>query len=272
MELNASINTFHKGLNLDSDISVLDSNTLRYAENIRLVANGEGTSAVAQNSDYIQKCNFKLPSTVEKVLGTVETKYSKYVADQLTVADCAVIFTKNSQNSSYTNSIYRIDFNESTNDSICVIAEGNFGWEDTLSLVSNYESFDVSNVYVADGKNTLRVINIAKTYENTDEAIFDMFPSVTTLPLEFKEYVSGNLKAGKVQYAYQLFNLHGTHSTISPLSDIIPVSATMGKTSSNEVKGSTINTTTSLGIKLSAEFINNGFDRIRIYRIHYETV
>jgi hypothetical protein len=47
MELNASINTFHKGLNLDSDISVLDSNTLRYAENIRLVANGEGTSAVA---------------------------------------------------------------------------------------------------------------------------------------------------------------------------------------------------------------------------------
>ena len=46
----------------------------------------------------------------------------------------------------------------------------------------------------------------------------------------------------------------------------------MGKTSSNEVKGSTINTTTSLGIKLSAEFINNGFDRIRIYRIHYETV
>ena len=272
MELNASINTFHKGLNLDSDISVLDSNTLRYAENIRLVANGEGTSAVAQNSDYIQKCNFKLPSTVEKVLGTVETKYSKYVADQLIVADCAVIFTKNSKNSSYTNSIYRIDFNELVNDSVCVIAEGNFGWEDTLSLVSNYESFDVSNVYVADGKNTLRVINIAKTYENTDEAIFDMFPSVTTLPLEFKEYVSGNLKAGKVQYAYQLFNLHGTHSTISPLSDIIPVSATMNKTSSNEVKGSTINTTTSLGIKLSAEFINNGFDRIRIYRIHYETV
>ena len=269
MELNASINTFHKGLNLDSDISVLDSNTLRYAENIRLVANGEGTSAVAQNSDYIQKCNFKLPSTVEKVLGTVETKYSKYVADQLTVADCAVIFTKNSQNSSYTNSIYRIDFNESVNDSVCVIAEGNFGWEDTLSLVSNYESFDVSNVYVADGKNALRVVNIAETYSETDDTVFDMFPTVNLSPFKFEGFTVGNLKAGKVQYTYQLFNEHGTSGALSPLSGIISISSTINNDSSKNTKGSQPNKITQLGINLQTTFVNNGFDRARIYRISY---
>jgi hypothetical protein len=45
MELNANVNTFYKGLDLDSDISILDKSTIRYAENIKLITNKNGTTA-----------------------------------------------------------------------------------------------------------------------------------------------------------------------------------------------------------------------------------
>ena len=60
MEINSNINVFYKGLDLDTDVSALKKDSIRYAQNIRLIANDEGTSAIAQNSDYIQKYNINI--------------------------------------------------------------------------------------------------------------------------------------------------------------------------------------------------------------------
>lgn len=46
MELNSQINTFAKGLDMDTDISMLPEGKYRYAENIRLVTNAGGTTGV----------------------------------------------------------------------------------------------------------------------------------------------------------------------------------------------------------------------------------
>ena len=47
MEINSNINVFYKGLDLDTDVSALKKDSIRYAQNIRLIANDEGTSAIA---------------------------------------------------------------------------------------------------------------------------------------------------------------------------------------------------------------------------------
>ena len=280
MELNSSVNTFHKGLNLDSDISVLDNNTIRYAENIRLVANSDGTSAVAQNSDYIQKYNFQLPIGTIEVLGVVETKYCECENDVCgEPQDCAVVFVKEEvivtegEPNDFINKIYRITFDENAEQHLTIIAEGDFGWKNKLSLVANFESCNVSNVYVADGEHPLRVINVAETYRKwINDTVFDMFPAVTLSPFSFEGFATGNLGIGKVQYAYQLFSEHGTSSALSPLGTTIPISTTIDKNTSVSTKGSALKEISRLGTNLRAVFVNNGFDRLRVYRIHYDVV
>lgn len=179
MELNASINTFYKGLDLDSDISVLDKNAIRYAENVRLTANSEGTSAVAQNSDYIQKYNINLPSEVSKIIGVVESKYCHCENGVCgTPRDCAVVFTQNIEDDVVKNGVYCVDFNDDAEHTVRTIITGDFGWNERLSLVSNFESCEVSNVYVADGVHNLRVVNIAKEYGDVvNSSVLDSVPN-----------------------------------------------------------------------------------------------
>ena len=44
MELNSNINTFAKGLDMDTDITMLQDGQYCYAENIRLLTNANGTT------------------------------------------------------------------------------------------------------------------------------------------------------------------------------------------------------------------------------------
>lgn len=192
MEINSSINTFHKGMNLDSDVSVLDKNTIRYAQNIRLVTDKEGTSAIAQNSDYIQRYNINLPEG-QTIIGVVEATHCVCSKDVCEPKDCGVIFTKDANG---TNWVYTVDF-ESTR--VTEVISGKFGWNEQLSLVSNFEACDVSIVYIADGVNSIRRLNIAKQYGNVvDPTILDIIPASENDPFEFVNFSTGNIKASKV--------------------------------------------------------------------------
>lgn len=271
MELNANINTFYKGLDLDSDISLLDKNSIRYAENIRLVANTDGTNSVLQNSDYIQKYNDA--SIVDKiVIATKEVKwmYTPFGSDKGEIKDGHLVITKSdvADSNGFKYSIYIVLPELSSR---FTVVEGYFNWSDNLSIVHNYESDTVNKIYIADGVNPVRVINIAKlNQDGSDVSIFDIIPTATMQPLSFAEVTNGNLEAGKFQYAYQFFNEYGNGSTVSPLSDLIPISDTIGGNNQNSVKGSKLNTVTQKGIKLSTTIQNKNFDRIRIYRIFYK--
>lgn len=264
MELNANINSFYKGLNLDADVSVLGNDTIRYAENVRLIANSDGTTSIAQNSDYIQKYNIVLPVD-NIIIGTVEAKYCDCKDDICTIKDCGVIFTKDQNGYNY---VFRIDFD--TEQAVEIIG-GDFKWDERLSLVSNFESCDVSKVYIADGIHHIRILNISKEYGKVDNtSILDVIPDATLNPLTFVELTTGSLPAGKIQYAYQLFTENGTESAISPLSEIIPVSESIDNSDTREVNGSQPNAFTGKGIKLSTTILNNGFSKIRVFRIVYD--
>lgn len=263
MEINANVNTFFKGLNLDQDVSLVQPDSIRYAENIRLTANTNGTSAILQNTSYIQKSQLK-GDILGKVIATCEAKYtsSKNVAP----TDCGVIITDNNG----MNYIYVVNFDTMT---VKRILWGRLGWteENNLSVVSNYEQYNNNNIYIADGVNPLRKINITEVIDTevTDITRFDMLPKANLGVFTCTGLTSGTLKSGTYQYAYQLFQKNGSATAVSSLCTMIPIVNTFCASNSTAVKGQQPDEITGKGIELKTTFLNNHYDYIRIYRISY---
>lgn len=280
MELNVSMNTFKKGMDLDSDVSIIDKDSIRYAENIQIIANQDGTNFAIQNADYIKATRYPAHGlTIDfdtfKILRALPVKYLFKLnqSSEEKEVDAIFILTKekdlNDSNKTLNRGIVLIDYDAGT--VAKSIISGYFGWDDNIKMVYNRESKTQNKVYVVDGKNQLRVINLSVLYGNLldDTSLIDAIPDSTLLPINIIKIINGNLKAGKVQYAYQLFNLRNNESVISPLCELIPISQTIDKSTQNDVFGSTYNTFTGKGVSLKAEFAK-GFEKFRLYRILYE--
>jgi hypothetical protein len=90
-----------------------------------------------------------------------------------------------------------------------------------IVTVLRWESDDNVKLYLTDGINYMRVINIMdsttpSTYDNQNTFIY---PSITFTKPIFIGFGSGNLKAGVIQYCYQLFNKNGAETEVSPLTE-----------------------------------------------------
>lgn len=259
MELNSSVNTFLQGMNLDSDISLLKENQYTYAENIRLLANEDSTTGVLQNRDCLKKFESQING---QILGTTVTRVFK----DNTSVECIVVIT----NDNNINNIYLIYIGDEVECNLFVSAK--IGWTSKVKIVANYESDTVSKIYVADGINQLKMINLNKTYDssklNTDS--FDITPSALLTAPRFIKMIKGNLEVGVVQYAYQLFSKHGAESPMSPVSEPIYIPKQTNNGNSLNTVGGNIGDVSNLGCQIEIQIDQTvEFDTIRIYRIHY---
>lgn len=121
------------------------------------------------------------------------------------------------------------------------------------------------------------MINIAKEY-NTDKSnpitnkyYFDIIPEAVLFPITLNSLTNGQLSSGVVQYCFQLFNKRGTESTVSSLSNLIPLSKDLRNGESKKRYGQLSGESSGLGCVLNIKFNNTGeFDKLRIIRIHYK--
>jgi hypothetical protein len=103
-----------------------------------------------------------------------------------------------------------------------------------LSIVSNYESDQVIKIYFTDGNSAIKQLNIVEDKyvdANTDVVDADGFikntkalditPGAVLTPFKIAGLGVGNLPVGVVQYCYQLFNLRGSETTLSPMSPLV---------------------------------------------------
>jgi hypothetical protein len=72
MELLSQVNTFTAGMDMDTDVIYLKDNQYRYAENIRIVTNDNGTHGVLQNIEPVSEYEEGIPEN-ETVLGVATT-------------------------------------------------------------------------------------------------------------------------------------------------------------------------------------------------------
>ena len=271
MELNNQINTFTKGLDMDTDVTMIQEGKYRYAENIRIMTDAEGTTGLLQNIEYIRQYIGGIDST-ETILGTAVT--SVYDANSNKPKECGIILTKSIKNDKIYNKLYKVTGFESTELISEVITEGRLGISDNVSIVTNYESNRVSNVYICDGNTPIKVINICdndlKDKIISDPTYFDITPGCVLLPFRFEKIINGTLPAGSIQYCYQLFNLNGPETTTSALSEVIPITTYYTEGDTSKIKGQVKGELSNRGCRISAKFKNDGrFNRARIFSIIY---
>lgn len=265
MEQNAQINTFTQGMDMDTDISLLGEGKYRYAENIRLFADSDSSTGALQNIEYIRQYSTGIPQN-ETIIGTSSTRW--YHNDK--VQECGIVVTKQNQGDKIYNKIYVVSDFDSITPTNTVVVKGYLELENNLSIVCNYESTEVSNIYITDANSTIKSINIQKPIEEDiiDPTYFDLLPGCVLAPFKLLELVSGSLPSGMIQYCYQLFKVNGSETTTSSLSAKIPITNTANSTKTTN--GSPENTLTSKGCRLQATAFNDGrFDRLRVISIQY---
>lgn len=272
MELNSQINTFAKGLDMDTDITMLPEGKYRYAENIRLITDADGTTGMLQNIEYIRQYTGGI-SKNEQILGTATALL--YDPDTDGTIECGIVLTKKINNNKPYNILYKVTNFDSVKLKSEIITQGYLGVEKNASIKTNYESNTVSNVYISDGVTPIKVINIYDDSIDPNEVIydptrFDITPGATLFPFTFVNTIAGTLPAGSIQYCYQLFNMNGSETATSSLSEVIPLTKYDKVGSSAKVKGQIRGELTDRGCQIKASFTNDGrFDRARIFSIIY---
>lgn len=275
MELNSQINTFAKGLDMDTDITMLPEGKYRYAENIRLITDADGTTGMLQNIEYIRQYGGGIP-TDEQIIGTTTAR--TYDADTKGTVECGIVLTKKMVGAKVYNTLYKVTGFKSQQLTSTIVTYGTLGIENNVSIVSNYESDYVCNIYICDGLTPIKVINICdnKLSENgqvvevNDPTRFDITPGCVLLPFTFQNTIAGALPAGTIQYCYQLFNQNGPETTTSALSELIPITKYDKAGESYKVKGQLKGELSNKGCQIQASFKNDGrFDRARIFSIIY---
>ena len=177
------VNTYIKGMNMDTAIEYADTSGYRYAENIRIVTDDDGTTGVLQNSDGVepvQDIYLDTDSTgrvVEKIIHTaVIRNYALIFTEHEASATVPYTYTRLIDGVVYTktytspfNNIYRLNFDVpiTTHTSVyeeplfqVLILRGSLDIAEPVSSVTKWEDDDNIKIYWADGVNSPRVISV----------------------------------------------------------------------------------------------------------------
>lgn len=145
-----------------------------------------------------------------------------------------------------------------------------------ISAVLQYETDQVTNLYLADGVHKIMIINVVdtdyiKSLRNTDGKInIDYISQNRYFPkkaIKYKAVISGQLKTSQVQYTYRFYKKYGVTSKLAPLSRKFQV---INPSRDTEI-GCSEDSITSVGLQLQIDVNENinQFDRIQVYRIQY---
>nr|DAW07142.1 MAG TPA: stabilization protein [Caudoviricetes sp.] len=110
-----------------------------------------------------------------------------------------------------------------------------------------------------------------------DLSILDLTPSSLLSPPKITELGSGNLSSGIVQYVYQLFNVRGSNTIMSPCSGLVHLTDSNTSSSLNEYHGLDKEVSTGKSVKMTIDLVdkttginyNSYYTNCRIFRIFY---
>jgi hypothetical protein len=146
----------------------------------------------------------------------------------------------------------------------------NFSKSNPIQAIYNYENKAIEKVYWVDGVNQLRFINLRQSIANKDlEELIDMSAAVvdsvgtfnTSQPKLVEVLSGGSNTSGMVQYGYNLYRINGSQTTISPLSQIIPLG--------RQTQGGAVNEVVSAMPSMKITSLDKNYTHIKIYAIKY---
>jgi len=146
-----------------------------------------------------------------------------------------------------------------------------------IRVVGNYENTDVQKIYWCDGINTLKHLNTIynATYNDLsilDPSLLEILPNNTYGSYTLVEDSGGNLKAGRIQYSYQLYSISGTETLFAPpsrLYNLVTYDLSAGRDFAGNELETVINKSIIVTITLPIG-TEDVFNRIRIVALEYE--
>ncbi len=146
--------------------------------------------------------------------------------------------------------------------------------------IGYYESDLIVKVYWTDNFNMIRFINILSTGPSSVDQL-DILPSVSLEAPVVKNIGGGNLYVGKIQYAFQYYNIGGIETVFSPCTPLIHLTqSSEGLTGSNirlyegsealDSNGNPNNSGKSVTIEINDADTN--YDMVRVVAILYRNL
>lgn len=283
-ENNAQINTFHKGMNTDLSLDLIQEGQYTYGQNIRI--NTEILLGALQDSNKKKGIVTPVPEG-ESIDIETDEKLHRYPIESIlavnSIGDKGVIIYKSKD--VFNNNIWcaiRVTIKDSKlvfkleYVSKQILSNNKY----RFSTVFNNEISNIYKLYIADGVNKPIVLFIdydgETNQDKLDESLISdyMLSSNTISPknrIKIVDKISGKLKTSQVQYTYRFYKKYGITSKLAPLTNKIQV---INEDKSSEI-GNAEDTYTSIGfqIKIEANELNylypNLFDKIQIFRISY---
>lgn len=148
----------------------------------------------------------------------------------------------------------------------------NFDTDYPAQIIADYESEFVQKLYWVDGKNPLRLINVAKPELKGEEgnnftstytdAPFDIVPEVSLQEdfLVYPDYKGvGQFPSGVIQYAISYYYKYQQESNIVAVSPVLPIKF--------ENRGGSPEETVTVSFNIEVQNVDTKFDYLRIYSI-----
>lgn len=255
------INNFSKGMNTDTSDAYLEDGAYRMAVNLRY------TTSVGSNSGELHM--------IEGCTDLIEGN-GQVVKKATQLRNVGILVTED--NSSWY--VYTIEGNDRV--LRAHINNKDRVWHKNISIVCRYEDNNNQKLYIADGAGPIIVIPLANNDENNNPIVARelnpmlAYPSALLDIPKFSGLITGNLKSGVYQYAYQLYKKHAGQSEMSVPTKMIHLhKGNPSYTNATQSEGYEKDVYTDKGIRISVfidQELRNTFDRIYIYRIHYKEV
>jgi len=146
--------------------------------------------------------------------------------------------------------------------------------ENLVQIEYNFENSIIEKIYFVDGKNQLRFMNIRQSVANGDaKNLIDVnstaIDTVSTFKLSQPQVDSGSVvsggshTSGMIQYAYSLYVLNGSQTTISPLSRLVPIDK------GNSLGGGKVNEDLGMSVIVQVPAVDTEFTHIKLYSLKY---
>jgi hypothetical protein len=258
--------TFIKGMNTDTDVSMLDGNSYLRAENFTLTSAGGGTIGALENV----KGNEQI-TAITIAIGHV-------IVGVVSVVKDLVIFTKNDTDGTSRIYWYKEDGTFILKFDDATTTDGsrlNFSTSIANKIlgVGIDETVNIKKVYWVDGINELRYIILQNDYSQVTATVFnatgDISPDydINTDILQG----GGSYNAGTVYHCVQFLRLNGTSSSIFKLSNPIKLAENSYTKDGGDIKDHNTGAGVKINITNIPDSILDSYNIARIYAIYYTT-
>lgn len=206
---------------------------------------------------------FSAQHILDLINGNDLTISNQIIIGGIDTKDSLILFTTNNS----IDCIWEVNdiLDSSFNIELKYIGKLNFSTEYPIQALYNFENDKIQKIYFVDGNNQLRFFNKEDVDLLTyDENKFNIVSEYLVSQIELlNNQLSGTHTSGVIQYAYNLYDLYGSQTTLSPISEIFQIDK--GLTAG----GGDLNEEVGKALQLKIPKLDNNFKYIKIYAIKY---